>query len=113
MRKKSSWTEVTELLRRRGIDLDNNRFLILQGEVEQIALMKAKVTNEYKYGMLEYLEDIIGTNKYLKEIEKLAKQVDETNEERTEKLNRAKSIRKRKIRFRRSENGSKRIFKKR
>eukprot|EP01100_Stratorugosa_tubuloviscum_P015320 TRINITY_DN872_c0_g1_i11.p2 TRINITY_DN872_c0_g1~~TRINITY_DN872_c0_g1_i11.p2 ORF type:complete len:191 (-),score=69.72 TRINITY_DN872_c0_g1_i11:2-574(-) len=52
--------------------------------------MKAKVTNEYKYGMLEYLEDIIGTNKYLKEIEKLAKQVDETNEERTEKLNRAK-----------------------
>ena len=38
--KASNATEVTTYLRKRGIDLDNNRFLILQGEVE---LMKPKV----------------------------------------------------------------------
>lgn len=41
--KVSNATEVTTYLRKRGIDLDNNRFLILQGEVEQISLMKPKV----------------------------------------------------------------------
>lgn len=34
--------QVTTLLKARGIDLDNNRFLILQGEVEQISMMKPK-----------------------------------------------------------------------
>ena len=33
--KASNASDVTTLLRKRGIDLDNNRFLILQGEVEQ------------------------------------------------------------------------------
>ncbi|CAI5702531.1 unnamed protein product [Peronospora effusa] len=31
-----------KLLQEKGIDLDNNRCLILQGEVEQIAMMKSK-----------------------------------------------------------------------
>lgn len=60
--KGSTWTEVTALLRKRGIDLDNNRFLILQGEVEQIAMMKPKAQNPHEMGLLEYLEDIIGSN---------------------------------------------------
>lgn len=34
--------DVIALLKSRGLDLSNNRFLILQGEVEQIALMKPK-----------------------------------------------------------------------
>ena len=38
--KASNASEVTTLLKKRGIDLDNNRFLILQGEVEQISLMR-------------------------------------------------------------------------
>jgi hypothetical protein len=33
---------VTTLLKGHGIDLDHNRFLILQGEVESIAMMKPK-----------------------------------------------------------------------
>ena len=41
--KASNASDVTTLLRKRGIDLDNNRFLILQGEVEQISLKKPKV----------------------------------------------------------------------
>jgi structural maintenance of chromosome 4 len=35
-----------------------------QGEVEEIAMMKSKGANENETGMLEYLEDIIGTNRY-------------------------------------------------
>ena len=42
-RSRSSWGEVTAVLKDQGIDLDHNRFLILQGEVEQISLMKPKV----------------------------------------------------------------------
>ncbi|KAI3354218.1 hypothetical protein L3Q82_018758 [Scortum barcoo] len=40
--KKATFKEVGALLRSHGIDLDHNRFLILQGEVEQIAMMKPK-----------------------------------------------------------------------
>ena len=46
----------------KGIDLDHIRFLILQGEVEQMALMKPKGLTENDGGMLELLEDIIGTS---------------------------------------------------
>ena len=35
--------EVVTALKAKGIDLDHNRFLILQGEVEAIAMMKPKV----------------------------------------------------------------------
>ena len=64
------------MLRGKGIDLDHNRFLILQvsfiieilklilflskGEVESISLMKPKGLTEHDTGMLEFLEDIIG-----------------------------------------------------
>ena len=54
---------MTALLKARGIDLDHNRFLILQGEVESIAQMKPKGATEHDEGLLEYLEDIIGTAK--------------------------------------------------
>ena len=40
--KTSSYSEVTTLLKNKGIDLDHKRFLILQGEVESIAQMKPK-----------------------------------------------------------------------
>jgi len=40
--RKQKLEEVTELLKGKGVDLDHNRFLILQGEVEQISLMKPK-----------------------------------------------------------------------
>ena len=68
--KLSNFTEVTNVLKGKGIDLDNNRFLILQGEVEQIAMMKPKGAAPGEEGLLEYLEDIIGTNEYVEQIEK-------------------------------------------
>lgn len=66
--KTSSFTEIGELLRSHHVDLDNNRFLILQGEVEQIAMMKPKGATESEEGLLEYLEDIIGSNRFVEQI---------------------------------------------
>ena len=71
--KGSSFTEVTNLLKKKGVDLDNNRFLILQGEVEQISMMKPKAPGPHEDGLLEYLEDIIGSNQYVEAIEESTK----------------------------------------
>ncbi|CAD6333346.1 unnamed protein product [Miscanthus lutarioriparius] len=79
----SNFTEVTKLLKGKGVDLDNNRFLILQGEVEQISLMKPKAQGPHDEGFLEYLEDIIGTNQYVEKIEEAYKQLEVLNEKRT------------------------------
>ena len=86
--------EIVELLKSKGVDLDNNRFLILQGEVEQIAMMKPKAVNQHQDGLLEYLEDIIGSNRHIENIEKSANKVEELNEERGHKLNRVKAAEK-------------------
>ncbi|CAG8544867.1 13952_t:CDS:10, partial [Acaulospora colombiana] len=88
----SNYTEVTSLLKKRGIDLDHKRFLILQGEVESISQMKPKAPNEHEDGLLEYLEDIIGTSKYKEPIEKSSQKVEQYNEERSEKLHRGRSL---------------------
>ncbi|EDK45517.1 conserved hypothetical protein [Lodderomyces elongisporus NRRL YB-4239] len=77
--KKSTYTEVTSLLKNQGIDLDHKRFLILQGEVESIAQMKAKAEKEGEDGLLEYLEDIIGTTKYKQLIENSTLEIEELN----------------------------------
>ncbi|GAB2234374.1 hypothetical protein Drorol1_Dr00003624 [Drosera rotundifolia] len=79
----SNFTEVTKKLKGKGVDLDNNRFLILQGEVEQISLMKPKAQGPHDEGFLEYLEDIIGTNKYVEKIEDSCKQLESLNEKRS------------------------------
>ncbi|KAI4352571.1 hypothetical protein L6164_006809 [Bauhinia variegata] len=78
----SNFTEVTKKLKEKGVDLDNNRFLILQGEVEQISLMKPKGQGPHDEGFLEYLEDIIGTNKYLEKIDESYKQLESLNEKK-------------------------------
>lgn len=46
----------------------------LQGEVEQISLMKPKAQGPHDEGFLEYLEDIIGTNQYVEKIDEAFKQ---------------------------------------
>lgn len=42
-------------------------------------------------GLLEYLEDIIGSNKYVEKIEELDKALETKNDERIEKTNRVKA----------------------
>ncbi|KAI0673837.1 RecF/RecN/SMC protein [Trametes maxima] len=88
----SNYKEVQTLLKGRGIDLDHNRFLILQGEVESIAQMKPKAANENDEGLLEYLEDIIGTSQYKEPIEVALVEVEQLTEDRQEKLNRLRIV---------------------
>jgi structural maintenance of chromosome 4 len=94
--KNSNFTTVTTLLRDRGVDLDHKRFLILQGEVESIAQMKPKAGNEHEDGLLEYLEDIIGTSKYKAPIEESATEVETLNEICLEKSGRVQHVEKEK-----------------
>lgn len=56
--------------------VDMRRFALscFQGEVEQISLMKPKAQGPHDEGFLEYLEDIIGTNKYVEKIDEASKQ---------------------------------------
>lgn len=87
---------MTTLLREKGVDLDHKRFLILQGEVESIAQMKAKAANEHEDGLLEYLEDIIGTSKYKTPIEEAATEVEGLNDVCVEKSGRVQHVEKEK-----------------
>ena len=48
--------------------------------------MKPKAPNEHEDGMLEYMEDIIGTNVYKQPIEELTLKVEELNDVRGEKV---------------------------
>jgi len=94
--KNSDFTAVTTLLKDRGVDLDHKRFLILQGEVESIAQMKPKAANEHDDGLLEYLEDIIGTSKYKTPIEEAAAETENLNEVCQEKNSRVQHVEKEK-----------------
>ncbi|RMZ84160.1 hypothetical protein DV738_g782, partial [Chaetothyriales sp. CBS 135597] len=92
----TNFTAVTTLLKEKGIDLDHKRFLILQGEVESIAQMKPKAGNEHEDGLLEYLEDIIGTSKYKTPIEEAVVELDSMNEVCMEKQGRVQHVEKEK-----------------
>jgi structural maintenance of chromosome 4 len=58
--------------------------------------MKPKAQNEHDDGLLEYLEDIIGTAKYKQPIEDAAKEVEGLNEVCLEKSNRVAIVEKEK-----------------
>ena len=58
-------------LKQYNINLNNNRFLVLQGEVESISTMKPKSGNYDNPGLLEYLEEIIGTQHFQENIDAL------------------------------------------
>lgn len=48
--------------------------------------MKPKALSEHDEGMLEFLEDIVGSSRYKEPILELEKRVDELNEARGEKV---------------------------
>lgn len=82
--KEVKMNELSEFFTSEGVDLENNRFLILQGEIESISLMKPK--GKDKVGMLEYLEEVIGTNVIGEEITKNSEEIElmkTENEKRT------------------------------
>ncbi len=90
--KNASFKDIASYLDSKGIDLDNNRFLILQGEVEMISMMPPKGKTENDEGLLEYLEDIIGSSKFVEATNEAAEKVDSLSEVRQEKLNRVKAV---------------------
>ena len=49
-------------------------------------MLKPKAQTESEDGMLEFLEDIIGSSQYKEPIEELSKRVEELNEARGEKV---------------------------
>jgi structural maintenance of chromosome 4 len=90
--KNCSFKDVALFLDSKGVDLDNNRFLILQGEVELISMMPPKGKTEHDEGLLEYLEDIIGSNKFVADTNLAAERVEQLTEQRQERLNRCKAV---------------------
>ena len=54
--------------------------------------MKPKAPSEHEDGLLEYLEDIIGTAQYKEPIEEALTEMDRLNEDRAEKLSRLKIV---------------------
>eukprot|EP00347_Sterkiella_histriomuscorum_P007115 403350207 len=88
----SSFKDVCELLKKKGIDLDHNRFLILQGEVEQISLMPPKGLKEDEVGLLEYLEDIIGTTHLKPRLTELEEKLKNLDEEKSLRYNTLSSL---------------------
>ncbi len=88
--RETSFDSLCVILDKKGIDLKHNRFLILQGEVEQISMMKPKASSPGEVGLLEFLEDIIGTTRYVNLIDKLSKDIDDLTEIKGQKANRVK-----------------------
>ncbi|XP_045532093.1 structural maintenance of chromosomes protein 4-like [Pieris brassicae] len=86
--KDSSSNEVIKIMMDEGVDMEHNRFLILQGEIESIAMLKPKE------GLLEFLEDIIGTSKYEKEIEETTQSLKILEEENINRQSNLKFYRK-------------------
>lgn len=64
--------------------------------MESIAQMKPKAPTEHEDGLLEYLEDIIGTSSYKEDIDTAFKSMEEYQEERQMKLTRLKFVEKEK-----------------
>lgn len=92
--KNATFSQVGAALSTRNIDLKNNRFLILQGEVELISQMKPLGTAPGETGLLEYLEDIIGSNQYVEPIVKANADYDGAEEQRTQAKNRMRAAEK-------------------
>ncbi|GFR22670.1 structural maintenance of chromosomes protein 4 [Trichonephila clavata] len=78
------YKEIKKALKKHGIDMDYTRFLILQGEIESISQMKP-VGNHEKAGMLDYIEDIIGSNRFADSIALLKEAWNVKNSEDKEK----------------------------
>lgn len=115
--KKKTFSDVQKELTKHHIDLNNNRFLILQvrfpafpllypftthydnisvadagqGEVELISQMKPKGLTPHEDGLLEYIEDIIGTNLLIPAIDEAAEKVHEANAARAVQINRVRA----------------------
>ncbi|CAI5528711.1 unnamed protein product, partial [Closterium sp. Naga37s-1] len=80
--------EIIILLKNKGIDLSIESFHVLQGELERVAMMTPKAQRPHEEGLLEYLEKVIGTNKYIEQINEKAQRLEDLNERRVVSIER-------------------------
>nr|XP_027202872.1 structural maintenance of chromosomes protein 4-like [Dermatophagoides pteronyssinus] len=66
-----SYAEIRGELLQYNINLNRNRFLIFQGEIEKFSLLRPKASENCSEGLLEMCEELIGTNKFIEEIKRL------------------------------------------
>ena len=66
-------------------------------KVEPMAQMKPKAPTEHEDGLLEYLEDIVGTSKYKEPIDEALVDTERLQEDRQTKINRLRHVEKEKI----------------
>ncbi|CAI5492465.1 unnamed protein product, partial [Closterium sp. Naga37s-1] len=78
----SSCKAMTTLLEHKGIDLRKDQFHVLQGELERVATMQPKAQWSHEEGLLEYLEKMIGTNKYIDQIKEKSQRLEDLNTKR-------------------------------
>uniref|UniRef100_A0A0K0G362 Structural maintenance of chromosomes protein n=1 Tax=Strongyloides venezuelensis TaxID=75913 RepID=A0A0K0G362_STRVS len=69
--------DLRTLLKYHGLGLDHDRFLILQGEIESISLLKPKAEKEDEDSLLGLFDDIIGTSRYKEPIGKVSNAISE------------------------------------
>lgn len=79
---RSSLSKACTFLKKNRIDLTNDRFAILQGEIEQISLLRCKGRKDCNTGFIEYLENIIGTGRYVKYLNKLQQELAHVSKQR-------------------------------
>lgn len=72
--------------RKKTLREENIKLFFSKGEVEQIAMMKPKGQTEHDEGMLEYLEDLIGSARLKDPIQTLCRRIEILNEQRGEKV---------------------------
>merc|ERR1712113_713865 len=88
------------------------RFILLQGAVEQISMLKSKGHNENENNLLDYLENIIGSNRYIILVEKLTKKLVEISEKQDTLSDQVKLIDKEKNSFEKNVSTAKEYLKK-
>eukprot|EP00747_Dinoflagellata_sp_TGD_P161178 gnl/TRDRNA2_/TRDRNA2_178056_c0_seq39.p1 gnl/TRDRNA2_/TRDRNA2_178056_c0~~gnl/TRDRNA2_/TRDRNA2_178056_c0_seq39.p1 ORF type:complete len:1119 (-),score=39.58 gnl/TRDRNA2_/TRDRNA2_178056_c0_seq39:4108-7464(-) len=73
--------ELSYILNNLHIDIDKNRFFILQGEIEHLSSMKSKVSDTEEIGLSDFLENTIGSKLYIRIMQKLSEKLDKMSED--------------------------------
>jgi structural maintenance of chromosome 4 len=75
---------VMTFFKERGLNIKHSRFLVLQGEVEEIFSMKPKSGSRESPGLLEFLEGTVGTAEFRDEMEETDEKLTRLDDRRIE-----------------------------
>nr|UXY87569.1 structural maintenance of chromosomes 4 [Cryptomonas curvata] len=63
--KEINFFEINKIFLNFGVNILNDYFLVKQNEIEKISLFKPFLNSTFKIGLLEYIEDIFKTSRYI------------------------------------------------